>query len=427
MPSHSTSRRAPGPSADVLVIGGGVIGLCCALELQRVGRQVRILEKNTIGSGASHGNCGTITPSHAEPLAMPGVIAKGLRWTFQPDAPLYIAPRFDPALWRWLWNFARRCNEADCRSATQAKSALLQASRLLLETCVREQALDCEFETGGLLYAYRDPRQRDADLHDLHYLREVGIVAEPLDAARMAAEEPSLREEIIGGLLFPNDASLRPDRYVAGLERLARAEGVEIIEHCEVTGFRRERGLVVGVDTNRGPQRGREVLLAGGAWSPLLARQLDLRLPIQPGKGYSITFDAQRHPPRHQLVLRERSVCVTAWSSGFRLGSTMEFSGYDSTLNRTRLEALVRGAGEYLREPPTGPRVEEWYGWRPMTYDDLPILGRAPGSDNLWIASGHGMLGVSMSLATGRLLADLICAREPLIDPSPYSAQRFVF
>ncbi len=423
VPSAST-RSAPGPSADVLIIGGGVIGLACALELQRAGRQVRILEQHRIGSGASHGNCGTLTPSHAEPLAAPGTIAKALRWMRKPDAPLYVAPRLDPALWRWLWNFARRCNARDCAGATVPKSALLETSRRMIEALVRDHALDCEFEASGLLYAWLDPRQREADLHDLQLLRQVGVEAEVWDGARIAAEEPSLRAEVIGGLLFPNDASLRPDRYVAELERLVRASGGEIVEDCAVLGFQRERGRIVGIDTTQGRQRGREVLLAAGAWSPRLARQLDLRLPIQPGKGYSITFDAQRAPPRRPLVLRERSVCVTAWGSGYRLGSTMEFSGYDASLNRTRLEALVRGAGEYLREPPTGARREEWYGWRPMTFDDLPILGRAPRSDNLWLATGHGMMGVSMSLATGHLLADLICGREPVLNPAPYACER---
>ncbi len=386
---------------------------------------MRVVEARGIGSGSSHGNCGTITPSHSEPLAMPGVIAKGLRWALRPDAPLYIHPRVDLTLWRWLWRFARRCNHRDGRQATQAKAALLQASRQMLEAFVREQGLDCEFQALGLLYAYTDPRQRDADLAELGLLREVGIQAEPWDKTRVAAEEPSLQERVVGGLWFPGDASLRPERYVAGLERLARAAGCELVEDCQVLGFRRERGRVVGVDTSRGPQRGSEVLLAAGAWSPLIARQLGLELPIQPGKGYSITYAAVRNPPRRPLVLREPSVCVTAWGSGLRLGSTMEFSGFDASLNRTRLDALVRGAREYLREPPAGTPCEEWYGWRPMTFDDLPILGRAPGSDNLWLATGHGMLGVSMSLVTGRLLADLICGREPVVDPTPYSALRF--
>ncbi len=421
----SPAARAPGASADVLVVGGGVIGLACALELQRAGRQVRVLEQGRIGSGSSHGNCGTLTPSHSEPLAAPGVIAKALRWMLKPDAPLYIAPRFDPALWRWLWHFSRRCNARDCRSATRARAALLDTSRALIEELVREHSLDCEFAASGVLYAFADPRERDAMLAELPLLHAVGIDAQAWDAATLAANEPSLRAGLAGGLLFPGDASLRPDRYVAELARLARAAGCELVEDCAVLGFRRERGRVVGIDTTQGPQRGRDVLIATGAWSPALARQLGFALPIQPGKGYSITWDAQRSPPRRPLVLKERSVCVTAWGSGFRLGSTMEFSGYDTSLNRTRLDALERAAAEYLRDPPIGMRREEWYGWRPMTWDDLPILGRAPGSDNLWLATGHGMLGVSMSAVTGRLLAELMTGRDPVVDPAPYSAIRF--
>ncbi len=423
--SDNRASRAPGASADVLIIGGGVIGLACAYELQRAGRKVRVLEQGRIGSGSSHGNCGTLTPSHAEPLAAPGVIAKALRWMLKPDAPLYIAPRFDPALWHWLWNFSRRCNARDCRTATRARAALLETSREMIERLVRDHALDCEFAASGVLHAFVDPRARDAAYAELPALREVGIVGDPWDAARLAAEEPSLCAGLAGGLFFPGDASLRPDRYVAELARLARAAGCEFVEDCAVLGFRRERGRVVGIDTTRGPHRGVDVIIATGAWSPELVRDLGFALPIQPGKGYSITWDAQRAPPRRPLALIERSVCVTAWGSGFRLGSTMEFSGYDSTLNRTRLDALERAAGEYMRDPPTGARREEWYGWRPMTYDDLPVLGRAPGSDNLWLATGHGMLGVSMSMVTGRLLADLMTERDPIVDPAPYSAMRF--
>ena len=422
---RDAAARAPGAAADVLIIGGGVIGLACAYELQRAGRQVRLLDQGKIGSGSSHGNCGTLTPSHAAPLAAPGMIAKALRWMLQPDAPLYVAPRFDPDLWCWLWKFAKRCNERDCRSATQAKAELLQTSREMIEQLVREQGLDCEFAASGVLHAFADPRVRDTAFAKLPALREVGVAAETWDAARLAVEEPSLRDGLVGGLFFPGDASLRPDRFVAELARVAREAGCELIEDCAVRGFRRERGRVVGIDTNHGSQRGRDVLIATGAWSPALAKQLGFALPIQPGKGYSITWDAQRAPPRRPLALIERSVCVTAWGSGFRLGSTMEFSGYDTTLNRRRLDALERAATQYLKEPPSGTRREEWYGWRPMTWDDLPILGRAPDSENLWLAIGHGMLGVSMSVVTGRLIADLMCGRDTLIDPAPYSAQRF--
>ena len=153
---------------------------------------------------------------------------------------------------------------------------------------------------------------------------------------------------------------------------------------------------------------------------------LGLRLPIQPGKGYSITWGWQALAPRRPILLKDRSVCITAWGSGFRLGSTMEFSGRDTTLNPVRLAALERAAREYLREPPPSDAVQEkWYGWRPMTWDDLPVLGRSPAHRHLWLAAGHGMLGISMSAGSGRLLADLMTGRAPAIDPAPYRIERF--
>jgi len=198
-----------------------------------------------------------------------------------------------------------------------------------------------------------------------------------------------------------------------------------IEEGARIDAIEREGTRISRVRTSRGDFSGREVVLALGAWSPALAKQAGLRLPIQPGKGYSITFTRPALCPRIPLVLKERAVCVTSWSSGYRLGSTMEFAGYDTSLNRTRLDALRRGAAEYLHEP-VGPEVvEEWYGWRPMTPDDLPMLGRAPGMDNLVLATGHGMLGVSMSAITGLLVSEVVTGKESSLDLAPYDAARF--
>lgn len=412
-------------SDDILILGGGVIGLACAHYLLKAGRQVRVIEQGTVGSGSSHGNCGTLTPSHAPPLAAPGMIAQGLRWMLRPDAPLYIRPRLDPALWSWLLRFAARCNRRDWRRNGEAKAALLNASRALIQDLVRDARLDCEFEASGLLYVFREPRAWARAQAELEAVRSLGVAVEPWSAERLRADEPALREGMAGALYFPDDACLRPDRYVAELARAVRAAGGRIEEHCRIVGFERSGDRIAAVHTERGARSGREVVLALGAWSPSLTRPLGLRLPIQPGKGYSITYTRPALAPRRPLVLRERSVCVTAWGSGYRLGSTMEFSGYDSRLNPTRLRALVRGAGEYLHQPEGPQRIEDWYGWRPMTYDDLPILGRAPGYANLTLATGHGMLGVSLSAVTGRLIADLLCGREPVVDASACAAGRF--
>jgi len=411
--------------ADVLILGGGVIGLACAYYLLQAGRSVHVLERDSAGGATSHGNCGTITPSHAPPLAAPGMVAKAMKWMLSPEAPLYVQPRLDPALAYWLIRFAGRCNRRDWRQSALAKSALLESSRRLLAELVASENLDCEFEARGLRYVFRDSRAFELACAELPALAALGIDARALDAAALSAAEPALLPGMAGGIHFPNDAHLRPDRYASALARAVRARGGVIEEGIEVTGFRRAGQRLTAVATTDGERRGREVLAALGPWSPVLLQQLDLRLPIQPGKGYSITYDRPAIAPCVPLVLKERSVCVTAWGSGFRLGSTMEFSGYDASLNRRRLDALERGAREYLHAP-VGPRkLEEWFGWRPMTWDDVPILGRAPGHENLWLATGHGMLGVSMSTASGHLLADLICGRAPIVDPAPSSPRRF--
>lgn len=411
--------------SDVLVLGGGAIGLACALYLLRAGRSVTVLEQGSAGGATSHGNCGTITPSHAMPLAMPGIIAQALRWMTQADAPLRVAPRLDFPLLAWMLNFARLCNWADFKRLTAAKAPLLKLSRQALEQLVRDQHFDCEFETSGTLTVYRDRQALEKSAWLPRALQDVGLPIETLDGAACRAREPVLNDSIVGGYFHPLDAHLRPNRYVAELGRAVRESGGEICEATAIRGIRRENARIESVATAAGEFSGRDVVLALGAWSPLFARQLDLRIPIQPGKGYSITYTRPQHCPRIPLTLKERAVCVTGWSSGYRLGSTMEFAGYDASLNRTRLDALRRGAAEYLIEP-EGPQVqEEWYGWRPMTYDDLPILGRCANVQNLVLATGHGMLGVTMSAATGLLIGELITGKSPSIDMTAFNPSRF--
>ena len=412
------------PHDDVLIIGGGAIGLATALALLDAGRGVRILEAGAVGGGASHGNCGTITPSHAPPLAAPGVVAQALRWMFTPDAPLYLKPRIDPALWHWLLRFAARCNPRDWRQSTQARASLLNDARARLADWVSRYGLQCEFEEEGLDYVFRDPRKFQQYVDESVVLKTFGIATQVFGGTDYEREEPAMLPGVAGAIRFPGDARLRPDRYVAELARVVRERGGVIEEQCRVDRLE-PTSDGVRLATSQGERKGGEAVIALGAWTPAFARRLGIRAPIQPGKGYSITYSRPARVPRHPMVLKDRSVCVTVWGSGFRLGSTMEFSGHDDTLNATRLAALERGAREFLREPVGAEVHERWCGWRPMTWDDLPLLGRAPGQRKVWIAAGHGMLGISMSTATGQLMADLMTGRPPAFDPSPYRPERF--
>lgn len=411
---------------DVVIVGAGVIGLACAVALQHAGRAVRVIDAGPVAGGSSHGNCGTITPSHAPPLAAPGMTARALRWMLSPEAPLYVRPRLDPTLWRWLIGYSSRCNPRDWQASALAKSALLNDSRARIEHWVRDFGLQCEFDPSGLDYVYRDRVAFDAFAGGVDALRTFGIDVELIDGGAYQALQPVMRPGVAGAIRFSGDAVLRPDRYAAELARVFVERGGVINAHVALQGLDREASRV-RVDTAHGVLHAREVVIATGAWTQPLARMLGVPAvarAMQPGKGYSLTYPAIAVPPSRPVVLKERQVCVTAWASGFRLGSTMEFSGFDDSLNPRRLAALECGAREYLHLPDAMPDGEPWFGWRPMTRDDAPIIGRtAPGS-NVWLATGHGMMGVSMSAGTGQLLADLMTGRDTAIDATPYAVGR---
>jgi D-amino-acid dehydrogenase len=412
---------------DVIVVGAGVVGLAAGLALLERGRSVRVLDAGRIGGGSSHGNCGTLTPSHSLPLAAPGQVGRALRWMLTPDAPLYLKPRFDPALWSWLLRFAGRCNHRAMMRSGAARAALLQASRTQFPEWLARHRIDCEFAEDGTDHVFRDAQALEDFRPELASLAELGIRSEIIDGPAYLRDEPALRDGVAGVVRFPDDASLRPDRYVSGLARALRDAGGEIVEHCEVRSLE-EAADGVRIGTSTGDRQCREVVLAVGAWSPRLARSLQVPLldrVMQPGKGYSITYDRPALAPRRPLTLQERSVCVSTWGSGYRLGSTMEFSGFDTSLNPRRLDALERAAREYLHEGVGPVKHEEWFGWRPMTVDDVPVIGRVPGRRRQWLATGHGMLGVSMSIATAELVGDLVVGARPAFDPAPYRLERF--
>ncbi|AKU50328.1 NAD(P)/FAD-dependent oxidoreductase [Xanthomonas arboricola pv. juglandis] len=409
---------------DVVVVGAGAIGLATALALVEAGRQVHVLDAGAVGAATSYGNCGTITPSHAPPLAAPGMIAQALKWMLTPDAPLYIRPRLDPTLWRWLLQFAQRCNTRHWQASAQARAALLGDARQRFDDWVERYALDCEFRSDGLDYVFADARRFAHYRHECGMLAQWGIQAEMIEGADYVRQDPAFRAGIAGAIHFPGDAHLRPERYTAELARVLRARGAVIQAQCRVDAVVPD-ACGACVHTARGRLQAREVVIATGPWSPLLAAQLGLRLPVQAGKGYSITYTAPALMPRRPVVLKDRWVFVVPWRDRLRIGSTMEFSGHDTHLNPTRLAALERAAADYLHTPAGPAVIERWYGWRPMTWDDVPVLGAVPGRPHVWLAAGHGMLGISMSTASGQLMADLITGRAPALDPHPFRAERF--
>lgn len=417
--------RMTSSHTDALILGGGVIGLSCALYLLKAGATVRVLERDGIGSGASHGNCGTLTPSHAGPLMAPGRPMQALRSMWRRDAPLYVSPRPDLRRFAFLARMARYANWQDFGCIAESRAAILKRSRALTEGLVGSEGLDCEFAPCGELYVYRDPRALEAASWHPEWLERTGVAVERWSSEDIARREPALKPGMAGGFFHPGDAHLRPDRYVAELARRVREMGGQIEERTRAKRIRTSRRRLREVRTNRGTFTGERVILALGAWSPQLARPLGLDLPMQPGKGYSLTYTRPDPCPRHSLILAEASVCATAWSDGYRLGSTMEFSGYRRGLDRRRLGILPRAAADYLHQPEGPEQREAWWGWRPMSVDELPIIGPVRRWSNLILATGHGMMGMGMSAATGEMVAALCAGPAPVLDPSPYAPSRF--
>jgi D-amino-acid dehydrogenase len=409
-----------------IIVGGGVIGAACAHYLVKHGWQVEIIEKGAFGKGCSHGNCGFVCPSHVLPLAEPGAVWRTLKAMFKKDSPFYIKPRLDFALWSWLARFASRCKPHLVLQAGKAIQTLLNSSRTLYDELIRDERLDCEWETRGMLFVFLHKQAMDHYVETDRFQREhFGAGAERIDSDRLLSLEPALKPGLAGGWLHPSDAHLRPDRLMASWKKALETKGVKIHENYEMQGLVGEQGRVRAVRTSKGEIPADAVVVATGAWTPLYNQHLGCKVPIQPGKGYSITMPRPAKCPTYPLIFEEHRVAVTPMQSGYRLGSTMEFAGYDATLNRKRLALLKEGAKHYLLEPFCDPVEEEWFGWRPMTPDSLPIIGPSPAYANVFIAAGHNMLGLSMAPATGKLVAELLSGEQPHVEPGPYAVTRF--
>jgi D-amino-acid dehydrogenase len=345
---------------------------------------------------------------------------------FRRDSAVYIKPRWDPRLWAWLARFAAGCRRGPMLRRAQARHALLASSMQLYRQLLAEESRNVEWEDRGLLVVHRSPHSFDEFRKVAAFLgEEFGIVATPYDRDQLLELEPALKSGPAGGWHFPGDAHLRPDRLMRELASNLSARGVEFAEGIKATRFNVENGVARALTTTGGLLEADYFALAIGAETPAFAQQLGCVIPIQPGKGYSITFGRSGTPPSIPLIFEEHHVAVTPWASGVRIGSTMEFAGYDDTINQRRIDLFKRAVVDYLKEPPDGQVEEEWCGWRPMTYDDLPYIDRAPKLRNVIVAAGHGMIGMSTATASGKLAAELISGTEPHIDPSPYSLCRF--
>ena len=409
-----------------LVIGGGVIGVNCAHALADVGRSVVLIERGDICSGCSHGNAGWIAACHSLPIPGPGLVTQTLKWMLRGDSPLYIKPTLRPIMLAWLWRFFRQCNQDAARRGLVALAALHQEVTPATKDLVERYGLNCEFQHRGNLYVFRQEKKLAKAEKDRQLMSEYGIDGILLNRDEVLQREPALDPTVCGGIFYPIDADMVPDRFVEELAERLPAMGVRLYTGIEVNGFIASTGgKVRSVMTTAGEFQPDTIVLAAGAWSTKLAKQLGISIPMQPGKGYSITYGAQPGTPSLPLSLGDVKVGASPWKNTFRLAGTMELAGLQLKINQQRVDAIVRGAKQYLPEFKAENVLEVWTGMRPLCSDALPVIGAAAAIPNVFFATGHAMLGLTQAVVTGKLIAQLIMGQSPSVAVEPFSPDRF--
>lgn len=408
---------------QAVVVGGGAIGVACAHYLADSGFQVTLLDRAEVGRGCSYANAGLIVPSHSQPLPGPGIVREGLRHLTRRDGAFTIRPR--PELVPWLWTFRRSCGEEAFRRGTEALLALSRASLELYEELAREGRADFGYRRGPLLHVYLSEQWRDRARGDAADIEAFGFPARVADRDELLDLEPALGPAVRGGILIEGQASGDSFAYVRSLAAGLAGRGVRIVENRPVRRILVGGGRVQGVLAD-GEELGADVVvLAAGAWTPALAAPLGLRLPIEPATGYSCTVASFSGAPRLPIMVEERHVAVTPLGDRVRFGGTLELAGFRTSPDRVRYDAVVRAGREALAGPVPLEREEAWYGFRPLTPDDLPVIGWAPKVEGLIVAAGHGTLGFTQSPITGKLVAELASGRPPSVELEPFRPDRF--
>lgn len=415
-------------SKRVVIIGSGVVGLCAAYYAARRGFKVTVLERNSADrNSCSSGNAGMIVPSHFVPLAAPGMVALGLKWMWNPASPFYIKPRLDGDLISWGLKFWRAANPQHVERCAPLLRDLSFASRECFEELAALPGVDFGLVKRGLLMLCKTQHGLDDETKFAARANALGVPAQVLDAKQTAALDPGARMDIAGSVLFSKDCHLVPDRFLAAIEAESKKLGVEFVFNAPATGLKRVGPRIAKVVTSRGEYEADEVVLSGGVWSEGLVRDLGLRLPMQAGKGYSLTLPKPRQLPQLCSILSEARCAVTPMNGALRVGGTMELAGLNEDINPVRVRGIVDSFCRYYPDfkPTDFDGIQPWRGLRPCSPDGLPYVGRITGFANLAIATGHAMMGLSLGPITGKLVAGILSGEKPAWDLSLLAPDRY--
>lgn len=413
---------------SVCVVGGGIIGLCCAFYALRNGCAVTLIERGgPEADGCSQGNAGMIVPSHFVPLAAPGMVSYGLKVMLNPESPFWIRPRLSWDLIEWGWRFVRAANAGHVARAAPLLRDLNLASRRCYEELADLPGHEFGLTKRGLLMLCKTERALHEETRLADQAHQLGLAAECLTPAQAAALDPALAMDVAGAIHFPLDCHLTPGRLLAGLKQALTLGGARLFWSTEVTGWRIGAGGVEAVQTTQGEVEASEFVVAGGAWTPQIAGPLRLHLPMQAGKGYSLTLERPRRLPQLCSILTEARVAVTPMGHALRFAGTMEITGLDESIDPRRVQGIVKSIPRYFPEfmPEDFRDAPVWRGLRPCSPDGLPYLGRVGRYPNLSVATGHAMMGLSLGPITGKLMAQILSGEPSSLPISPLSPDRY--
>ncbi len=413
--------------AHTIVVGGGIIGLCSAYYLQKEGHQVTVIERGDINDGCSFGNMGYMSPSHFVPLASPGIIAEGFKYMLSSSSPFYIKPRLDIELIRWAWHFLKNSTATHVKRSAPHLNNILGLSRQLVNDMRITIGDNFDMEEKGCFMLCKEQKTLSHEYHLADEAEKLGLKVERLNAAQVQSLEPDVEIDVAGAVLFKDDCHFDPGKLMRTLKTYLENNGVIFKLNSTVTGFEQSGNKVHSVRCGNEKFDCDNLVIATGSWIPAICKMLGIHLLVQPGKGYSYTYNHIEKNIRYPAILVDGRCAITPWGQRLRIGGTMELSGINNKVLVKRMQGIYNAAKSFYPglEIEFPPADKIWNGLRPVTPDGLPFIGRPQGLENVVVAGGHAMLGISQGTGTGLLVSQLINRAPTEIDISAFNLARF--
>ncbi|MES2795613.1 MAG: FAD-dependent oxidoreductase [Bacteroidota bacterium] len=419
----------------IVIIGAGIIGLFSAYYLSEEDFEITILDKTDGEDGCSMGNAGMIVPSHFIPLASPGMIEKGMKWMLDAESPFYVKPRLNLELLKWGISFYKSAKQSHIDKAKFALRDLSFLSKICYQQLSKSKEFEFGFEEKGLLMLCKSAHGFEEECQAAEIANSIGINANVLKLNEIHQLEPELKPDVMGGIYYPGDAHLYPNQLVSNLKSFLEKKGVKFIYNTEVVAIESNVEKVTAIKVIQKANNETlnlacdELILATGSWSQQVAQMLKLSLPMQAGKGYSITKNQKEGKTIHiPTILLEARVAITPMGQNLvRFGGTMEIGGINSQINMNRVRGIVKSVPEFYPnyELQMPDKQEVWYGLRPCSPDGMPYIGRSKKFKNLSVATGHAMMGLSLAPATGKLISEIILEQKPELNLGMFEVDRF--